>query len=138
MSLRKNRPEAERWLLAAAEDLRAADYLYQAAMYAQCCLLAQQCGEKTLKAIWHLKGESPRGRSVERLLIEFPYLAEVASAQTWFEWARLLDRLSLAALSPMGLSDQSSMSTYPTHSAERALDTARRLLEDGRAWFDGH
>jgi hypothetical protein len=41
MSLSDNRYQAERWLLTAEEDLRAAQTLFDAGIYAQACFLAQ-------------------------------------------------------------------------------------------------
>jgi HEPN domain-containing protein len=54
MSRTKNRSEAERWLLTAEEDFKAAELLFEGAMYAQACFYAQQAGEKALKALWYM------------------------------------------------------------------------------------
>ncbi len=58
MSAPKNRHEAERWLRTAEEDLQAAKTLQANEIYAQACFLAQQCGEKALKAMWQLNRQS--------------------------------------------------------------------------------
>jgi HEPN domain-containing protein len=72
MSLSKNRREAERWLLTAEEDLEAAILLRDARKFSQCCFLAQQSGEKAVKALWYLEDADPWGHSIQRLVTDFP------------------------------------------------------------------
>lgn len=61
MSVSKNRREAERWLLTAEEDLRAAETLLNAGLFAQVCFYVRQSGEKAVKALWYW-GTPIRGR----------------------------------------------------------------------------
>lgn len=53
MSQTKNLHQAERWLQTAEEDLRAAQTLLEATLYAQACFYAQQSAEKAVKALWY-------------------------------------------------------------------------------------
>src|SRR2546430_17226163 len=63
--------EGRRWLEQAEEDLRWADHLTQHGGYHIACFLAQQVGEKALKAYLYARGlEEVRGHSVERLSAE--------------------------------------------------------------------
>ena len=60
--------EGRRWLEQAAEDLRWADDLAERGGYHIACFLAQQVGEKALKAFLYAMGEElVLGHSVERL-----------------------------------------------------------------------
>ena len=52
MSRTDNRRQAERWLLTAREDLKAAETLLDAEMYAQACFHSQQAAEKAVKSLW--------------------------------------------------------------------------------------
>ena len=60
--------EGRRWLEQAQEDLRWAEDLAQRGGYHIACFLAQQVGEKALKAFLYAMGEElVLGHSVERL-----------------------------------------------------------------------
>jgi HEPN domain-containing protein len=51
MSQSKNLHESRRWLLTSQQDLAAAKSLAANGFYAQGCFLAQQAGEKAVKAL---------------------------------------------------------------------------------------
>jgi HEPN domain-containing protein len=51
MSQSKNLHEAKRWLLTAQQDLQATKSLSENGFFAHACFLAQQCGEKAIKAL---------------------------------------------------------------------------------------
>jgi HEPN domain-containing protein len=53
MSVDKDLYEATRWLETAIEDLEAAQVLLEREKFSHACFLAQQCGEKSLKALWY-------------------------------------------------------------------------------------
>ncbi|NOX62001.1 MAG: HEPN domain-containing protein [Chloroflexi bacterium] len=55
----KRRYEAERWLRFAADDLRMAQLAFQEEIYTQSCFHAQQCAEKSIKALLINQGQSP-------------------------------------------------------------------------------
>lgn len=100
MSQSKNRQRAERWLLTAEEDLRAAQVLLDAKMYAQACFYAQQSAEKAIKALWYLIDADPWGHSVQRLVAEYPQRAEIPDLEVWIERAALLDKFYIPTRLP--------------------------------------
>ena len=53
--------EAQRWLGTAGEDLKAVKVLLDQGLYSHACFMAQQCGEKAVKALWYAAGEQTRG-----------------------------------------------------------------------------
>ena len=87
MSEEKLAREADRWLRQAADDLEAAQALMSAAKYAQTAFLAQQAGEKAMKAVWFRLDADPWGHSVARLVRDLPPLHGSAG------WAFALDKL---------------------------------------------
>lgn len=61
--------EANEWLYLAGEDLRAAELLSKEGIFSLACFHAQQCAEKTLKAIIVFKeGHSKRIHDLNELL----------------------------------------------------------------------
>ena len=89
MSLASARRRARLWLQQAQDDLRAARLLQAGGQPAQACFLAQQVGEKALKALLAAQDRDLRSPSLKGLLRE---LGE-ESAQLWQRQARLLDKL---------------------------------------------
>ena len=70
---RSPRETGRRWLEQATEDLRWADHLAVQGGYHIACFLAQQLGEKALKAFLYAAGEEiVLGHSVGRLCAEAP------------------------------------------------------------------
>ena len=134
MSLTKNRHEAERWLLTAGEDLRAAEVLRDAGAYAQACFFAQQSGEKSMKALWRLVGADAWGHSVQRLVMDFPERASLPDADRWIERAALLDKFYIPTRYPNGLPDLTPGQVYTRDDAERGLEAARALVSGCREW----
>lgn len=138
MSQSKNRYEAERWLLTAEEDLRAAEALFQSEIYAQACFYTQQSGEKALKALWYLMDIDPWGHSVQRLIIEFPQRSEIADLEMWIEQGALLDKFYIPTRYPNGLPDLTPGQVYRQEDAKRGLEAARLLIAGCRQWMETH
>lgn len=86
MSQEGARQRAGLWLRQANDDLRAARILQGAAQAAQACFLAQQTGEKALKALLAAEDRDLRSHSLGALLRE---LGE-EPAQRWQRQARVL------------------------------------------------
>jgi HEPN domain-containing protein len=120
MSVSKNRREAERWLLTAEEDLEAAILLRDAKKYAQGCFLAQQSGEKAVKALWYLEDADPWGHSIQRLVTDFPDRDALSDFENWIERAALLDKFYIATRYPNGLPDLTPGQVYRLDDAVRA------------------
>lgn len=65
--------EAERWLSFAEDDLRVARLAMEEGLYAQVCFHAQQCAEKSLKALLTRAGQLvPRTHRIDDLWAELP------------------------------------------------------------------
>lgn len=135
MSQRKNRYEAERWLLTAEEDLQAAETLAKAGMCAQACFYSQQSGEKAIKALWYLIDADPWGHSIKRLVLEFPQRLEIAEAETWARWGALLDQFYIPTRYPNSLPDLTPGQVYNQEDASRCLEAARNLVAACRRWL---
>ena len=136
MSQSKDRYTAERWLTTGEEDRRAAHALLEAGLYAHACFAAQQCGEKAIKALWHLIGEDPWGHSIQKLVMQFPAQDYVPEAALWIEKAAGLDKFYIPARYPNGLPDLTPEQSYFRPDAEQAIALAAYLLAASRCWFD--
>ena len=128
MSRSKNQREAERWLQTAEEDLEAAELLLDAGKYAHCCFLAQQSGEKAVKALWYLADAYPWGHSIQRLVIDFPDRESLPELQEWIERAALLDKFYIPTRYPNGLPDLTQGQVYRLDDAVRGMEAARALV----------
>ncbi len=63
------REVAERWLIFAYDDLRAARAVFDKQLHNQACFHAQQCVEKSLKAVLAFEGAGvPRTHSISELM----------------------------------------------------------------------
>ena len=127
--------QARRWLDTAAEDLRAVQTLLEAGLYAQACFMAQQCGEKAVKALWYAIDADPWGHSIQRLVSQCP-LKERMSQEEWVKTAALLDRFYIPTRYPNGLPDLTPGQTYFRQDAEQALERAGWLLEACRCLLE--
>lgn len=138
MSRSKNRYQAERWLLTAEEDLRAAELLFEAGMYAQACFYAQQSGEKAIKSLWYLVDTDPWGHSVQRLVTEFPQHEEISDLDMWIEHGALLDKFYIPTRYPNGLPDLTPGQVYRQGDARQGLEAARLLISGCKTWLEEH
>lgn len=136
MSVSKNRYEAERWLRTAEEDLRAAETLLNAGLFAQACFYAQQSGEKAVKALWYLIDADPWGHSIQRLVMDFPQKQQLPDLAQWIEQAAFLDKFYIPTRYPNGLPDLTPGQVYTRPEAVRGLETARALVAACREWLE--
>jgi len=121
--------EGRRWLEQAREDLRWADDLAQRGGYHIACFLAQQVGEKALKAFLYAKGEElVLGHSVERLSAEAarhdPRLHEAAR-----RWS-ILDGYYVTTRYPNSLPESIPARVYTPDAAKEAVRMAREIVTD--------
>ncbi len=128
MSLEKRHQEALRWLKTAEEDLGAARGLRSLKKYSHACFLAQQCGEKALKALWYAYGHDPWGHSVQKLIMDMPDKAARQVIRRQLEAAVLLDRYYIPTRYPNGLPDLTPGEVYLKHDADLCIRCARRVL----------
>ncbi len=135
MSQSEDLHEAERWLKTAEEDLQAARALQQVGMYAHACFLSQQCGEKAIKAVWHLIGEDPWGHSIQRLVMQFPKPELFTERENWLQRAASLDKFYIPTRYPNGLPDLTPGQSYFSKDAEQAIEQAVFFLEVAREFL---
>jgi len=116
------------WLRQAEDDLRAARLLQGGGQAAQACFLAQQVGEKAIKALLAADDRDLRSHSLGALLRE---LGEEPT-QRWQRQARVLDKLYAPTRHPDALGDELPADVFGPEDAERALEAASALL----AWAE--
>ena len=136
MSQSDDRYLAERWLRTAEEDLRAAEALLAAGLYAHACFAAQQCGEKAIKALWHLLGEDPWGHSIQKLVMQFPARQQLPKAETWEMRGAALDKFYIPTRYPNGLPDLTPEESYFREDAEQGVSLATQLLTACQNWLE--
>ena len=136
MSHAKNLHEAERWLQAAQEDLRAVHVLADAGLYAQACFHAQQSAEKAMKALWRLIGADPWGHSVQRLVAEYPEHASLPDPEAWLRLGATLDKLYIPTRYPNGLPDLTPGQVFLSSDAAQALAAASTLVAGCCEWLE--
>jgi len=128
MSVIKNQREAERWMDTAAEDIVAAKLMAANKMYSHACFLAQQCGEKAIKAFWFMIAEDPWGHSVQKLIADFPQGKIIPDIRQWTEKGALLDRYYIPTRYPNGIPDLTPGVSYFQQDATVAIQTAKFFL----------
>ncbi len=116
------------WLRQAEDDLRAARLLQGGGQAAQACFLAQQVGEKAIKALLAADDRDLRSHSLGALLRE---LGEEPTKR-WQRQARVLDKLYAPTRYPDALGDELPADVFGPEDAERALEAASALL----AWAE--
>jgi HEPN domain-containing protein len=129
MSAGKNLHEAQRWLVAAQQDLLAAKILSENRFYAHACFFAQQSGEKAVKALWHLRDREPSGSSILRLLAEFPDGSAITNSEEWAQRAAMLDRFYIPTRYPDALPDLTPSQCYFKQDADAAILLAATFVE---------
>lgn len=132
MSQEKRLAEALRWLRTAETDLDAALVLTRVGANPQACFLAQQAGEKAVKAIWYRHGLDPWGHSALRLLRELPTSLAWKPSSEHLEAAAALDLFYIPTRYPNGLPDLVPADVYTPADAQRGLEAARILLAEAR------
>jgi HEPN domain-containing protein len=127
MSQSKAKYEANRWLLTAKEDLQAATALKEANMFAHACFMAQQSGEKALKALWFGTDNDPWGHSIQKLVMQFPQPDLIGNSETWITNAAALDKFYIPTRYPNGLPDLTPGQTYVVQDATGAIEKEEQL-----------
>lgn len=128
MSVEKQAHEARRWLETAEEDLGAAQVLLREEKYSHACFLAQQSGEKAVKALWYFLGEDPWGHSVHKLIMDLPKSAAREHMAKIQDDAAALDRFYIPTRYPNGLPDLTPGKYYFGRDAEFAIRIAESII----------
>jgi HEPN domain-containing protein len=119
--------EGKRWLEQAQEDLRWAKHLAERGGYHIACFLAQQIGEKALKALMYSEGEEiVLGHSIERLC---------RAASQWSSelndhvnrWS-ILDGFYVATRYPNSVPDSIPARVYTQDAAKEAVKMAEEIV----------
>ena len=124
MSQERARHRAGLWLRQAEDDLRAAEVLQAAGLAAQACFLAQQVGEKAIKALLAADDRDLRSHSLTNLLRELG----AEPAERWQRQARALDKLYAPTRYPDALGDDLPSAVFGPEDAAAALEAATVLL----------
>lgn len=120
--------EGRRWLEQAKEDLKWAEHLAREGGYYLACFLAQQVGEKALKALLHARGEVlVLGHSVDSLAERAALHAGVIQEKR-AAWAAL-DGYYIPTRYPNGLPDSIPARVYNHKLAADAVDLARDIVD---------
>jgi HEPN domain-containing protein len=135
MSRSKLHHEAERWLQTAGEDLRAAQTLRADGLYAHACFIAQQCGEKAVKAMWYAVGQEPWGHSIQKLVMQFPEPQHIPDLDGWTQRAAQLDKFYIPTRYPNGLPDLTPGQSYFLRDADQAIQSASMFLKASRQFL---
>jgi HEPN domain-containing protein len=135
MSQSRNQYEAERWLLTAEEDLRAAETLSSAEIFSLACFHAQQAGDKAVKALWRLIDADPWGHSVKKLISDFPSKDEIQNLQVLTDKAALLDKFYIPTRYPNGLPDLTPGQIYVREDADQGIEAARMFVSLAENWL---
>jgi HEPN domain-containing protein len=128
--MKNARREGERWLRQAENDLAFARLAVRESFYAQACFIAQQTGEKALKAIVYVKGEREvLGPSLQELLDRLTALRD----STLREAAGLLDQYYIPTRYPSGLPGGVPFEAFSRSQAEGAVEAAARFVAAAKA-----
>jgi HEPN domain-containing protein len=103
--------------------------LHGSGQYSQACFLAQQAGEKALKALLAAEDRDLRTHSLTGLLRELGEGIE----ECWRVTARQLDKLYVPTRYPDALGDEAPMDVFGPEDAEAAIGAAEPML----AWVNG-
>ena len=120
--------EGKRWLEQAMEDLKWAKDLAERGGYHIACFLAQQVGEKALKAFLYAQGEEiVIGHSVERLC-HFATKFDADFLEKVTTWA-ILDGYYVPTRYPNSLPDSIPAKVYTKNAAKEAVGLAEEIVD---------
>jgi HEPN domain-containing protein len=120
--------EARRWILQARDDARFVEWVREESQFFdKGCFVAQQAGEKALKACLYARGDR---RAVGHSLLEMT--RELAGTDVAFaglsKAAARLDRFYIPARYPNGLPGGSPFEAYSAEDLERAAEDLSSIL----------
>lgn len=124
-----------RWYLQAQDDLKFVEWIAAESMFFdKGCFIAQQAGEKVLKACLYATGKR---RVIGHSLFEM--CRELAEMEITFEPlidpAKRLDRFYIAARYPNGIPGGSPFQTFDAQDLHKALDDLRTIFMTSRSYL---
>jgi HEPN domain-containing protein len=129
--MRDSRAEAERWLRQAENDLAFGRLALKERFFAQACFVAQQTGEKALKAIAYAQGERVViGHSLVELATRLQ--ERVTALRALREDAGVLDQYYVPTRYPNGLAGGVPFEAFGETQAAGALAAAERFVAAAR------
>ena len=129
--MRDRRAEGERWLRQAEHDLAFGRLALKERFFAQACFVAQQTGEKALKAMAYAQGERVViGHSLVELVSRLQ--GRVAALRARREDAGILDQYYVPTRYPNGLAGGVPFEAFAESQAVDALAAAERFVELAR------
>ena len=123
--MKNARREGERWLRQAENDLSFARMALREAFHAQACFVAQQTGEKALKAIAYAKGER---EVMDDLLQELLDRLQDVDDAALREAAGLLDQYYIPTRYPNGLPGGVPFEASSLNQPEGAVEAAASFV----------
>lgn len=131
-SVTARRGDARLWLRQATDDYRFGQLALRSRFYAQTCFIAQQVGEKAVKAVhYHLSGRPVLGHSVHALLKRLNARAEVS--EELLVLGGQLDQYYVPTRYPDALPGVTPADAFSAVQARAALRAAHRMLLWARA-----
>jgi HEPN domain-containing protein len=127
--MRETEKESRRWYLQAKDDFKFVEWvLKEGVFFDKGCFLAQQAGEKVVKACLYATGKR---RVIGHSLFEM--IAELARIEDGFdkisEPAKRLDRFYITTRYPNGLPGGSPFQLYSLSDLESAFDDLTKIFE---------
>lgn len=120
--------DAARWISFASEDLRMAELAFDENLFNQVCFHAQQCAEKSLKAVFASLGDlTPRTHALVDLLERLPDSARSAFSSV-SDQLRQLDQFYVPTRYPDALPGMLPSGMPQRSHAAAALETARTVF----------
>lgn len=130
MSTEKKVYEALRWLRTGMDDLDAAIVLRKNEKFPHACFLAQQAGEKALKAVWYFTDADPWGHSIRKLIedLENVDLSLYDRFKSLLRAGTVLDRFYIPTRYPNGLPELTPAEAFLEEDAEECIQQASKIL----------
>jgi HEPN domain-containing protein len=127
--------EASRWFLQAEDDLRFVEWIaHEGVFYDKACFIAQQAGEKILKACLYARGKRiVLGHSLYEMINELGQKEKMF--QKLAEEAKRLDRFYIPARYPNGLPGGSPFQTFTSNDLADALSDANKVFKVARKFL---
>lgn len=123
-----NRQEAERWLVQAQHDLRAAELNRRESFAEIACFLAQQAAEKALKAFLYAQGERlVVGHAVHLLVRQCAQYDQAFGALS--DACRSLDQYYIPTRYPNSLPGGIPHEVYSDAQGREAVNLARQVID---------